>query len=191
MSIFRPLYGQDTEHLFHSDVMGPAVSAHAVQFYEDDAVFIQCLSEFVGAALGAGGACIVISTPDHHRQLSERLSNSIDMRRLSDDGRYIHLEARRTLDRFMVQGRPGRTRFWQEISPVVQRAKAAVLPGSQTVAAFGEMVAILWAEGNHQAAIELEHLWNEQIQIYKQQLRCAYPIGSFARQSYSEMFNAI
>ena len=57
---------QDPEHHHHSDVMGPAVSAHAVQFYEDESVFIESLSEFVGSALGAGGACIVIATQDHH-----------------------------------------------------------------------------------------------------------------------------
>ena len=27
--------------------------------------------------------------------------------------------------------------------------------------AFGEMVALLWAEGNHAAAIRLEELWND------------------------------
>jgi len=59
------------------------------------------------------------------------------------------------------------------------------------MAAFGEMVAILWAEGNHQAAIEVEHLWSELIPRYKLHLRCAYPLGSFAHQSYSDMFDTI
>lgn len=177
---------------YHSKVMGPALSAHAVQFYEDDAVFIENLSEFVGAALGAGGACVVISTQDHHGKLTENLGcNSIDMSRVVAEGRYVHLDARRTLDRFMVKGRPDRGRFWEAIDPVIQQAAAAVRPGTKTMAAFGEMVAILWAEGNHEAAIELEHLWNELIPRYKLHLRCAYPLGSFAHQSYSEMFDTI
>ena len=154
--------------------MGPAVLAHAVQFYEDDAVFIESLSEFVGAALGSGGACVVISTHDHHQRLVENLgSNGIDMVRILAGGRYIHLDARRTLDRFMVQGRPDRQRFQEEIEPAVNRAKGAMRPGCSTLAAFGEMVAMLWAEGNHLAAIELEHLWNEIIQRHKLHLRCA------------------
>ena len=53
------------------------------------------------------------------------------------------------------------------------------------------MVAILWAEGNHQAAIELEHLWNELLQRFKLNLLCAYPIGTFAERAYSEKFSAI
>jgi len=172
--------------------MGPAVSAHAVQFYEDDAVFIESLSEFTGAALGAGGACVVISTSDHHRKLIENLSlNGIEMARILAEGRYIHLDARRTLERFMVQGRPDRQRFWEELEPAVQRARAALRPGAKTIAAFGEMVALLWIEGNHEAAIELEHLWDEVVQRYDLHLRCAYPVGSFARQSCSDMFDEI
>lgn len=183
---------QKTGDPYHSEVMGPAVSAHAVQFYEDDAVFVESLSEFVGAALGAGGACIVIATQDHHRKLIERLSgNSIDVTRTVAEGRYVHLDARRMLDRFMVQGRPDRERFWKEMEPVVGHARAALRPGAKTVSAFGEMVAILWAEGNHQGAIALEHLWNELVQSYKLSLRCAYPVGSFAGHSYSEMFDEI
>lgn len=192
MSLVGRQRWKDPEHHHHSDVTGPGVSAHAVQFYEDEAVFIESLSEFVGSALGAGGACIVIACQDHHRKLTEHLSgNGIDIARTVAEGRYLHLDAHRTLDRFILQERPDRQRFWDEMEPVLERAKAALRPGAKTVSAFGEMVALLWAEGNHQGAIELEHLWNELIQRHKLNLRCAYPIGSFAGQSYSEMFNAI
>ena len=32
--------------------------------------------------------------------------------------------------------------------------------GSRQVHAFGEMVALLWAQGNHKATIRLEELWD-------------------------------
>jgi hypothetical protein len=163
-----------------------------VQFYEDDAVFIESLSEFVGAALGSGGACVVITTLEHHRKLIENLSsNGIVASRIIEERRYIHLDARQTLDRFMAQGRPDPQRFREAIEPAVKQARGAIKPGRSTIAAFGEMVAMLWADGNHQAAIELEHLWNDLVERYKLHLRCAYPIGSFAQHSYSEMFDTI
>lgn len=192
MSLHSHRSRQRTEQAYYSEVMGPAVLAHAVQFYENDAVFIESLSEFVGAALGSGGACVVIATQEHHRQLGESLSaNSIDITRTVAEGRYVHLDARRTLDRFAAKGRPDRQRFFEEMVPVIEQARAALRPGAKTVSAFGEMVAILWAEGNHEGAIELEHLWNELIQQHKLNLRCAYPVGTFAGQSYSEMFDTI
>ncbi|WP_162601103.1 ATP-binding protein [Occallatibacter savannae] len=168
------------------------MSAHAVQFYEDESVFIESLSEFAGAALGSGGACVVIATQDHHRRLVEKLtSNNIDVTRTVAEGRYIPVDARRALERLLVQGRPDPQRFWEEMAPVIERARAALRPGVKAISVFGEMVAMLWAEGNQQGAIELEHLWNELVERYKLHFRCAYPIGSFAKESYSGGFDAI
>ncbi|MBS1805725.1 MAG: MEDS domain-containing protein [Acidobacteria bacterium] len=188
----RSSYGQGTERPYNPDAMGPGASAHAVQFYENDAAFIESLSEFVGAALGSGGACVVISTHDHQLELVKNLNrNSIHTARTLEEGRYIHVDARRTLDRFMVDGRPDKQRFWDEMGPVIERAQTKLKPGAKSVSAFGEMVAILWADGKHQAAIELEHLWDELAHRYKLQFLCAYPIGNFGRQAYSEMFDEI
>ena len=190
LSSYRHTWGRETERPFHSDVTGRAVSAHAVQFYEDDAVFIESLSEFVGAALGAGGACIVIATDRHVRNLIEHLSsNGIEMSRVLAEGRYIALDAHDILSRIMVQGRPDARQFWDVVEPVVKRAAGSLRHG--TISAFGEMVAILWAEGKHEAAIELEHHWNDLLNQYEINLLCAYPIGSFARHDFSDMFRTI
>jgi PAS domain S-box-containing protein len=192
LSLYRHTHRQDTEQPYHSEVMGPAVSAHAVQFYEDEAALIESLSEFVGASLGAGGACVVIATQDHHRRLNEKLCwNSIDISRIAAEGRYIPLDASETLGRIMFRGHPDLQRFQGEIEPVVKRASSMVRHRSATISAFGEMVAILWADGNHEAAIELEHLWNDLLQRHTLNLLCAYPIGSFAGRSYAEKFSTI
>jgi len=168
------------------------VSAHAVEFYENDTVFIESLSEFVGASLGAGGACVVIATPEHHRDLLDRLtSNGIDMTRTSGEGRYIFLDAQTTLDRLMQQDRPDRQRFRAEIEPAIERAKDTLHRRRGTVSAFGEMVALLWAKGNRQGAIELEQLWNEVIERHPLKLRCAYPIGGFAHDSDSKALGSV
>lgn len=187
MSFYRHIPGHEIEPPSQSDVSGPAVSAHAVQFYEDDADFIESLSEFVGACLGAGGASVVIATPEHHRHLIERLnSNGMDMGRTAAEGRYIFLDAQITLDRLMQEDSPNRQRFRAEVEPAIERAKSTLHHRSGTVSAFGEMVALLWAKGNRKAAIELEHLWNELILRHSLNLRCAHPIGGFAHGADSE-----
>src|SRR5438128_2169854 len=40
---------------------------------------------------------------------------------------------------------------------------------------FGEMVSVLWNEGNRVGALALEHLWNEVLKQQAFQLHCAYP----------------
>ena len=41
--------------------------------------------------------------------------------------------------------------------------------------AFGEMVALLWAQGHSDATVRLEHLWNALIHDQGMALFCAYP----------------
>ena len=44
---------------------------HSVQFYSGDPFLIDALSRFIGSALGAGDAGIVIATESHRSQLAE------------------------------------------------------------------------------------------------------------------------
>ena len=54
--------------------------------------------------------------------------------------------------------------------------------------AFGEMVALLWAEGNRDAAIRLEELWSELGKVHRFALFCAYPIAGFDGQRLATPF---
>jgi len=45
---------------------------------------------------------------------------------------------------------------------------------------FGEMVAVLWDEGNRVGALALEHLWNDLLNNQAFHLHCAYPRTLFA-----------
>src|SRR5205085_11613356 len=58
------------------------------------------------------------------------------------------------------------------------RARQAAGTDSQ-VAAYGEMVAVLWGEKMQDAAIRLEALWNALSRIHDFRLRCAYPMSHF------------
>ena len=64
---------------------------------------------------------------------------------------------------------------------MIQRVKAAAKGAQPRVAAFGEMVALLWADGKGEAAIRLEQLWNDLAQKHSFYLHCAYPMSGFAR----------
>lgn len=45
------------------------------------------------------------------------------------------------------------------------------------VAVFGEAVALLWAEGNAEGAIQLEKLGNDLTKTHKVGILCAYPFS--------------
>ena len=80
----------------------------------------------------------------------------------------------------MVDGAPEPTRFKKVIGGII----ASVTDGRARVRAFGEMVALLWAEGNYSGAIRLEELWNELQNAHSFSLFCAYPMNGFAGEQF-------
>ncbi|MGC1107133.1 MAG: MEDS domain-containing protein [Candidatus Acidiferrales bacterium] len=78
--------------------------AHVVQFYTDDAVLVDAAARFVGAALGAGDAAVVIAARGHREGIAERLrAAGIDIALARRQSRYVAFDAEETLAKFMVK----------------------------------------------------------------------------------------
>jgi signal transduction histidine kinase/ActR/RegA family two-component response regulator len=149
---------------------------HFVQFYESDEFLLDSLSGFIGAGLRDGDACVVVATKEHREGLDERLRGyGLDVEAARSGGQYVTLDADETLSKFMLTGTPEPERFAEIVGGIIARAAE----GARRVRIFGEMVALLWAEGNCEAAIRLEGLWNELHQTRTFQLFCAYPLHGF------------
>jgi len=156
--------------------------SHTVHFYESDGLFLDSLAEFVGGALSAEGACVILATESHLQRLHERLESvGIDVTLAAKRNQYIALEARETLSAFMRDGWPDKNLFFETIEPVLERAHSG-LRGDSCIVAFGEMVSLLCEEGQYEQAVRLEDLWNEIAHRHKISLRCAYPMTLFANE---------
>ena len=171
---------------------GSEPGSHCVQFYENSALFLDELAQFAGSTLGSGGVCIVIATAEHRRGLADRLTRwAIDMRLTVETGRYIALDAEETLDRFLVEGWPDRDLFYRTVEPVLARGESAVTRSAGVVSVIVEMVALLWADGRYEAAIQLEQLWNDLATHRSFALLCAYPLACFAPESQLDLFRKV
>jgi hypothetical protein len=154
-------------------------AVHAVQFYETDAYLIEALSAYVGRGLASGEAAVVVATPVHRAGLEARLAaEGIDLARAREHGTYVPLDAAELLSRFMVDGALSEPRFFEIVGGVIRRARGEN-GGSRRVRVFGEMVALLWADGRPDDAIELERLWNELARTLAFALVCGYPVSLF------------
>ena len=163
--------------------------AHTVQFYGEDAFLLDELSRFIGTALGAGDAAVVIATKAHRDGLAQRLKvRGLDAARATEQGRYVSMDAAETLGKFMRDGWPDAALFTEVLGGVLGQAAAAAGGKDSPIAAFGEMVALLWTQGNAEAAVRLEQLWNDLAQNYSMSLRCAYPMSGFDREYHSDSF---
>ena len=160
---------------------------HTVQFYGDDGALLHELKSHIGKALTRGSSAIIIATSGHIDGLAHKLKGQgIDLDKAKAEGRYIALEASEVLSKFMVDGLPDRALFSNTIGQVIAQASGASLDENRRVVAFGEMVALLWAEGKCDAAIQLEKLWNELAKTYFFSLHCAYPMQGFSRQEMDD-----
>jgi PAS domain S-box-containing protein len=171
-----------------SDWSEVSESEHFVQFYETDRFLVDSLSGFIGAGLGVGDACMVIATKTHRQELEERLhAYGVDVAAASARGQYVSLDADETLAKFMVDGSPEPGRFMEVIGGLIRQATG----GRRGVRAFGEMVALLWSAGNHEAAIHLEELWNNLRKSHSFSLFCAYPINDFVGVGLSHQLDQV
>jgi PAS domain S-box-containing protein len=161
---------------------------HFIQFYEHDEYLIHSVSAFVAAALNNGDCAVVIATSDHRDELQRSLSGGgVDTAKAEAAGRYVVLDAAATLSKFMLNGSPDPRRFQETIGPVI----ASLTVKGRRVHAFGEMVALLWAEGSRDSAVALEELWNDLGQRYRFALLCAYPINGVDGQQQIDAFNGV
>jgi len=154
---------------------------HSVQFYTTDEFLLDDLGEFIGTALSEGCSAVVVCTKRHHEGLLAKLhARNVDLPSVISQGRYQYFEASEFLSRIQSEGRLDRLRFLDQAGAVVGRASAASRTENHRVVVFGEMVALLWAQGNSEVAIDLEKAWNSLAQTYCFSLRCAYPMNVFS-----------
>lgn len=171
-----------------SDWTAMSETDHFVQFYETDGFLLNSLSGFIGTAINDGQGAVVIATQEHRQVLDELLlGNGLDVANARTNGRYVSLDAAETLSKFMVDGTPDAGAFHQLMGGVL----GSVTDGRSGVRAFGEMVALLWAEGNHTGAIRLEELWNDLQKAHSFSLFCAYPMHGLGGEKFIEPHSGV
>jgi DNA-binding NarL/FixJ family response regulator len=154
---------------------------HEVEFYTDDAGFVDGFAHFIKAKLKAGNAIIVIATESHQADLLQRLTaDGLNMPAEIEQGSYIPLEVTRTLSTFMVNNSPDVALFRKVAGDFITKAARGVKGENQQIAVCGEGVHTLLAAGNLDATITLERLWNEIGRHYELDMLCGYFRGDFA-----------
>ena len=149
---------------------------HSVQIYESDEGFLDALEGFVVTGLRRGDATIVIATPAHRWHLHQRLiAQGLDLDTAVSRDQYIELDAEQTLGQFVREGWPDDELFSQCVQRLLSRARR----GGRQVRAFGEMVALLWAQGHSGGTVRLEHLWHDLCRDEAFPVFCAYPRSGF------------
>src|SRR5918994_3824162 len=162
---------------------------HVVRFYETDAFLLDAVAMFCADAILAQDAALVVATPEHRAGIAERLQARGLLDAVGGHDSYLALDAAKTLSRFMVDGAVDAALFMEVIGGIISRAADS----GRQVRVFGEMVALLVADGHPAAALRLEELWND-LQAHLGHaftLFCAYPMDHFGGGTHQELFSDV
>jgi hypothetical protein len=171
-----------------TDQSVPAPHDHVVQFYARHDELAENVGRYLSEGLEAGGTAIVIATVGHRRAFTDRLAGAgLDVDRARADGTLVLLDAAEAMAALLVDGRLAPHRFEKVIGEIVREATAAGRP----VRAYGEIVALLWADGHVTAALELEALSNGLGLEAEFSLYCAYPLASVEGEGGVDAFHEV
>lgn len=152
----------------------PSPGDHIVQTWQDLSFLAEAVGEYLGAGLRAGEGAIIIARPAHTQRFLDHLQG------LGEPGQIVVLDAEQTLEGFMAGGMPQ----WQRFHEIVGGLIAEVRTRYPTVRAYGEMVDVLWQQGQRDAAIRLEEYWNDLGRLQTFSLFCAYRMDPLDSKSY-------
>ena len=152
--------------------------AHVVQLEEDGERLAGSVARYVDDGLKRGASVLIVADAAHRAAFARHLAlRGTDVVAAVRAQHVIFWDAATILERIMLGGMPDSGRFELIVGSAVRELYWQ--PGKGAVRVYGEMVGLLWAQGEHAAALRLEQLWNELLRSVDFTLYCAYPIDLF------------
>jgi DNA-binding NarL/FixJ family response regulator len=165
---------------------------HEVEFYSDDRLFLDEVTQFIGAALQAGDAAIVVATESHREGLLPRLqAHGVDIAAVIEQGKYIAVDVAGAVSTFMIDGKLDPVRYLNLFRNLIATVADGAKGEQARVAVFGESVHLLWAEGNPEAAIQVEKLANQLAEEHGVDILCGYGLSKVQSGMDNQTFQRI
>ena len=155
---------------------------HAVQFYKDETSLAGTVAQFLADGLSTGQPGLVIASPSHTQTIiRELVARELDVDELRTTGELWFFDAQQVLSSFMFGGLPDPVLFRSTVGDLIEEMCEGRKPCP--IRAYGEMVDLLWQEGNADGAIKVEMLWNQLAATYDFALLCGYAFGHFYKET--------
>lgn len=187
-----------SDHLSHAEDVRTGLSEkqiaynHEVQFFHDTGSLHAGFGIFIQAGLESGNSVIVVIPKAHQESLSLRLqAMGVDIATATQEGRYVAVDVAETLSTFMVNDVPDPDRFFKVAGDLIMAVAKSANGKPPRVSACGQCAPTLWAQGKADAAILLEHLWDEIAKSYGMDILCGYVLDNFQREQETHFYEKI
>jgi len=161
-------------------------SEHIVQLYQDQGFLNRAVCRFAGAALANGEGIILVPTLTHWNAIRPRLDAAgVDVQAAQARGQLTVVDADGFLPRFMRNAMPDAPVFLGLAAGVIEQARAG--GRYERVRWWGEMVGVLWEQGNAAASMALEDLFDQLGRKHDLALFCSFLMDNFDGQVHAQM----
>jgi len=148
---------------------------HEALYYSTELPLLEQWTAVAEDALRTDATFLLLATDSHEDTLRAMLqTRGVDMSRAAREGRYLWLSVEEALSKIMVGDRLDEARFWNVVTSVMLSAARGSTAEHPYVVACGECAPTLCAQGNAEAAVRLEQLWDDVTRIYRFDTFCAY-----------------
>jgi hypothetical protein len=159
---------------------------HIVQLYQDQEFLNRAVCRFAAGAISNGEGVILVPTAAHWDAFRPRLEvEGVDVKAAQGRGQLTIVDADELLPRFMRDAMPDAPVFLGLASDVV--ANARDVDRYPRVRWWGEMVNILWEQGNVAASMSLEDQFHHLAHHHEIAIFCSFVMDNFNSEVHTRM----
>lgn len=168
----------------------PGENGHIVQLYQDPDFYGEAIAHFTAEGIARGESIILVATGPNWQNISGRLrGRGFEVDELFRRGQLTLLDAQATLPKFMAGNDPDGAIF----KPLARDAIARARAGGKfpRVRWWGEMVNVLYVEGNPKGSHRLEEFFDEVAREENIAIFCSFLMDKFDPAIYEEVFSNV
>lgn len=159
---------------------------HIVQLYQDQQFLNRAVCRFAASAIANGEGVILVPTADHWNAFRPRLeAEGVDTQTSQDSGQLTIVDADTLLPQFMRDAMPDAPVFLGLAADVIDKARGR--GRFPRVRWWGEMVNILWEQGNVAASMDLEDQFDKLAHHHEIAIFCSFVMDNFNGEVHSRM----
>jgi hypothetical protein len=159
---------------------------HIVQLYQDQQFLNRAVCRFAAGAIANGEGVILVPTAAHWEAFRPSLeAEGVDVRAAQGSGQLTVVDADELLPRFMKDTMPDAPVFLGLAGDAIDKARGeARYP---KIRWWGEMVNVLWEQGNVAASMNLEDQFDRLAKYHEIAIFCSFVMDNFNSEVHSRL----
>ncbi len=159
---------------------------HIVQLYQDQQFLNRAVCRFAAGAIANGEGVILVPTAAHWEAFRPRLeAEGVDVQAAQGRGQLTVVDADELLPRFMKDAMPDAPVFLGLAANVIANARDD--NRYPKVRWWGEMVNVLWEQGNVAASMSLEDQFDRLAKHHEIAIFCSFVMDNFRSEVHSRL----